>query len=151
MVGGLGGRRVLIGWIVAGMGLPVLTAVLVGVDADIALATMLYLSLAVLVAIVGGRWPGLAAAVAAALLLNFFVVPPLHTFDVAARSDVVALVVFTLTAAAVAAVVDAAARRREEARAAGREAATLAMLNRQVLGGSYDVTPPPEPAPYNFR
>src|SRR3954447_86409 len=111
MVGGLGVRRVLIGWIVAGMGLPVLTAVLVGVDADIALATMLYLSLAVLVAIVGGRWPGLAAAGAAALPLHFFVVPPLHPLDGAPRWDVVALVVFPLPPAAVAAVVDAAARR----------------------------------------
>jgi two-component system sensor histidine kinase KdpD len=39
----------------------------------------------------------------------------------------------------VAAVVDAAARRREQARAAEQEASTLAMLNRQVHGGEYDV------------
>ena len=44
-----------------------------------------------------------------------------------------------VTAVAVAAVVDAAARRREQARVAEHEAHTLAMLNRQVLGGEYDV------------
>jgi two-component system sensor histidine kinase KdpD len=140
--GRLSRRRLLLGWAATVVGLAVLTLVLVHVGsgtAGISLATMLYLSLAVLVALVGGRWPGLAAAVAGALLLNFYFLPPLRTFDVASGNDVAALIVFAITAVAVAAVVDAAARRRAEARAAAREAATLAMLNRQVLGGSYDV------------
>jgi two-component system sensor histidine kinase KdpD len=122
------------------VGLPALTALLVVIDAEVALATMLFLSLAVLVAIVGGRWPGLVAAVAAALLLNYFVIPPVHTLDIASGSDLWALLVFTLTAVAVATVVDAAARRREQALRAEQEAATLAMLNRRVLGGEYGVT-----------
>jgi two-component system sensor histidine kinase KdpD len=91
------------------------------------------------VALTGGRWPALAAAVAGALLLNYFFVPPLHTFDVASGIDLCALVVFTLTAIAVSSVVDAASRRREQARRAEQEAGTLAMLNRKVLGGEYDV------------
>src|SRR6201999_434118 len=68
-----------------------------------------------------------------------FFLPPVHTLDVSSGSDLCALVVFAITAIAVAAVVDAAARRRTEALAAGREAGTLATLNRQVLGGAYDV------------
>ena len=76
---------------------------------------------------------------AGALLLNYCFIPPRHTLDVASGTDVCALVVFVVTAVAVASVVDAAARRREQARAAEPEAATLAMLNRQVLGGEYDV------------
>jgi two-component system sensor histidine kinase KdpD len=131
-----------LGWAVAVVGLTALTALLVGGRDDgsgTSVATMLFLSLTVLVALVGGRWPGLFAAVAAALLLNYFFVPPLRTLDVASANDVWALVVFVVTAAAVAAVVDAAARRGAQARAAEQEAATLAMLNRQVLGGDYDV------------
>ncbi len=140
--GRLSMRRVALGWAVAAVGLPVLTAVLVAVRGDgsgTSPETMLFLSLTVLVALVGGRWPGLVAAVAAALLLNYFFIPPLHTLDVASANDLWALVVFVVTAAAVAAVVDAAARRGAQARAAEQEAATLAMLNRQVLGGEYDV------------
>jgi two-component system, OmpR family, sensor histidine kinase KdpD len=91
------------------------------------------------VALVAGRWPALVAAVAGALLLNYYFVPPTHTFDVASGTDLAALLVFTLTAVAVSSVVDAAARGRAQARAAEQEADTLAMLNRQVLGGEYDV------------
>ncbi|HET7067339.1 MAG TPA: DUF4118 domain-containing protein [Nocardioides sp.] len=136
---GLGVRRVLLGWGLALVGLPALTVLLIVVNAEVALATMLYLSLTVLVAIVGGRWPGLVAAVAAALLLNYFVIPPVHTLDIASGSDLWALLVFAVTAVAVATVVDAAARRREQALRADQEAATLAMLNRRVLGGEYGV------------
>jgi two-component system sensor histidine kinase KdpD len=135
-------RRVVAGWSIAALGVPLLTALLVDLgrgSARVSLATMLFLSLAVVVAIVGGRWPALAAAVAGALALNYWFIPPLHTLDVASATDVYALVVFALTAVAVAAVVDAAARRRTQAVAAEREAATLAMLNREVLGGEYRV------------
>jgi two-component system, OmpR family, sensor histidine kinase KdpD len=140
--GRLSTRRVALGWALTLLGMPLLTAVLVHLvagSARIALATMLFLSLAVLTALVGGRLPALVAAVVGAMLLNYFFVPPLHTFDVAATADLCALVVFALTAVAVAAVVDAAARRREQAGAAEHEADTLAMLNRQVLGGEFDL------------
>ena len=108
----------MLGWALTVVGLPVLTVLLVQVGSGtsgISLATMLYLSLAVLVALVGGRWPGLAAAVAGALLLNYYFLPPLHTLDVASGNDLAALLVFAVTAVAVATVVDAAARRRAEA------------------------------------
>lgn len=140
--GRLDRRRSLLGWLIVVVGLSALTLLLVRVASGpsrVALATMLYLSLAVLVALVGGRWPGLAAAVGGALLLNYWFLPPLHTLDVASGDDLGALLVFAVTAVAVAAVVDAAARRREQARVAQREADTLAMLNRKVLGGEYDV------------
>ena len=139
---GLGPRRGLFGWVLAVLGPVALTAVLLAVDdgtRSIALVAMLYLSLSVAVALVGGRGPALVAAVAAALLLNYFFIPPRRTLDVATGNDLLTLLVFVVTAVAVAAVVDAAARRREQARVAEHEASTLAMLNRQVLGGEYDV------------
>jgi two-component system, OmpR family, sensor histidine kinase KdpD len=135
-------RRQVVGWVLTVVGLPVITAVLVAStsgSSGVSLATMLFLSLAVVVALVAGRWPALASAVAGALLLNYYFLPPTHTLNIRSGTDVAALVVFTLTAIAVSSVVDAAARRRDEARAAEREADTLAMLNRQVLGGEYDV------------
>ena len=140
--GGVSTGRSIAAWALTALGLPLLTAVLVPLtsgSAGISLATMLFLSLAVVVALVGGRWPALVAAVVGALLLNYFFIPPTHTLNVASGTDLVALLVFTLTAVAVSAVVDAAARRRAQAGAAEHEAATLAMLNRQVLGGAYDV------------
>jgi two-component system sensor histidine kinase KdpD len=136
------------------IGLPVLTAVLItarGSRSGLSLQSMCFLSLTVLAALVGGRWPGLVGAVTAALLLNYFFTPPIHTLTVDRGPDVLTLVVFLVTAVAVSAVVDAATRRRAEAHAAAREAGTLAMLNRQVLGGEYDVTRLLELARKTFR
>ena len=140
--GWLGRWRLAGGWLLVVGGLPVLTAVLVAARdsrSDLSLQSMCFLSLTVLAALVGGRWPGLVGALSAALLLNYFFTPPVHTLTVDQAPDVLTLVVFLVTAVAVSAVVDAAARRREQATAAEREAATLAMLNRRVLGGTYDV------------
>jgi two-component system sensor histidine kinase KdpD len=135
-------RRVVLGWALAVVGPAVLTAVLQAFaqrPSGTALDTMLYLSLAVAAALVGGRWPGLVAAVLGALLLNYFFIPPRHTLNVSSGTDLLTLGVFVVTAVSVAGVVDAAARRREQARVAEQEAGTLAMLNRQVLGGEYDL------------
>jgi len=140
--GRLGTRRVVAGWVLALVGVPALTAALLAADngtSRTALEAMLYLSLAVAVALVGGRWPALAAAVLGALLLNYYFIPPLRTLNVASGNDLLTLAVFTVTAVAVAAVVDSATRRRHQARAAESEAGLLAMLNRTVLGGEYDV------------
>jgi two-component system sensor histidine kinase KdpD len=135
-------RRLVLGWALAVVGPAVLTALLGAFahrPSGTALDTMLYLSLAVAVALVGGRWPALVAAVLGALLLNYFFIPPRHTLNVSSGTDVLTLAVFVVTAVSVAGVVDAAARRREQARIAEQEAGTLAMLNRQVLGGEYDL------------
>jgi two-component system sensor histidine kinase KdpD len=138
----IGPRRLVLAWVLAIVGQAALTALLRMLDPHLtgtALHAMLYLSLAVAVALVGGRWPAVVAAVLGALLLNFFFIPPRHTLNVASGTDLLTLVVFVVTAVSVAAVVDAAARRREQARLAEQEAGLLAMLNRQVLGGEYDV------------
>jgi two-component system sensor histidine kinase KdpD len=140
--GRLGTRRVVAAWVLALVGVPALSAVLLAADSGTsrtAPEAMLYLSLAVAVALVGGRWPALAAAVLGALLLNYYFIPPVRTLNVASGNDLLTLAVFTVTAVAVAAVVDSATRRRHQARAAESEAGLLAMLNRSVLGGEYDV------------
>jgi two-component system sensor histidine kinase KdpD len=85
---------------------------------------------------VGGLFPALLAAVGGFLLLNYFFTPPAHTFSVAKREDLVALVAFLVVAVSLSSVVDIAARRTREASRAGAEAATLFTLAGSVLRGS---------------
>jgi two-component system, OmpR family, sensor histidine kinase KdpD len=74
----IGPRRLVLAWVLAIVGQAALTALLRVLDPHLtgtALHAMLYLSLAVAVALVGGRWPAVVAAVLGALLLNFFFIP----------------------------------------------------------------------------
>src|SRR6185312_3304065 len=102
------------------LGLPVLTTGLEAVQDDISLPSdiLAFLILTVAVALVGGLWPALLAAVGSFLLLNYWFTPPLHHFTVAQRENLFALLAFVLVATAVATVVDLAARRTREAAAA---------------------------------
>jgi two-component system sensor histidine kinase KdpD len=139
--GSLGGGRLVVGWLLATAGVAGLTAVLLGLPrgSTVSFEAMLYLALAIVCALVGGRWPAVIAAVLGFAALNFWFTPPVHTLEIADGRDLVTLAVFLLSSLAVAGVVDAAARRRERAVRAEAEAATLGMLNRTVLGGQYDV------------
>ena len=77
-------RRVLLGFGLAAIGLPLLTLVLAQFRDDIGLPTvmLLFLLLVVLVSALGGLWPALTAAVAGYLLVNWYFVPPLYTFTI---------------------------------------------------------------------
>ncbi|MFD6448351.1 DUF4118 domain-containing protein [Promicromonospora sp. NPDC060204] len=115
-----------------------LTAALlvIGTD-DVALATdaMLLLAGVVGVALIGGLWPAVVAAVVSNLCLNWFFAPPVGRFTIAQGENVLALAVFVVIAVAVASVVDLAARRTTQAYRARAEASTLAALSRSVLSG----------------
>jgi K+-sensing histidine kinase KdpD len=121
-------RRTWLGAGLAVVGLAGLTAALVPGRSSLAVASvaLLYLVPVVAVAVIGGIWPALVTAVAADLLVNFFFVPPLHTFTVERRDNVITLVVYLLVAAAVAVAVDVAARQREQAARRDAEVALLA-------------------------
>jgi len=130
------GRR-LAGLVVAVVGLPLFTALLMQFAGDASLATDLvfFLLLVVAVALLGGMLPALIAAVGAFLLLNYFFTPPLRLFTIAERENLVALVAFLVVALSLSTVVDAAARRTREALRARAEAATLFTLSGSVLRG----------------
>ena len=135
-------RRRALGWALA-VALPLLaTAIgtlgreLVGLSTDV----VLFFLATVVVALVGGLGPALLAAFGGALLLNFFLTPPLYTFTIAERENVITLVAMVLVAVLVALVVDRAARRAQQAAAARAEAALLASFSRTVLTG-------PQPLP----
>lgn len=93
------------------LGLPPLTATLVGARDDLALGSLLlvYLLAVVITAAVGGLVPGLLAAAVSFALANWFLTPPFHTLAVAERDSVVELVVFVVAAVVVAAIVELAA------------------------------------------
>ena len=131
-------RRRLQGALVAAVGLPLLTLALTRLQPGLNLSSeiLLYLLLVVGVALVGGFYPALAAAVAASLLLNWYFTPPVRTFTISERNNALALLVFVVVAAAVSAVVERAARRTREAAWAAAEAATLATLAGSVLQGA---------------
>jgi two-component system sensor histidine kinase KdpD len=109
---------------------------LIGRD-DLALATdaMLLLAAVVGVALIGGLWPAVVAAVVSNLCLNWFFAAPVGRLTIAEGENVLALAVFVVVAVAVASVVDLAARRTTQAYRARAEASTLAALSRSVLSG----------------
>ncbi|MFG1749144.1 sensor histidine kinase [Streptosporangium sandarakinum] len=135
--GALTRTRRLIGWAITIAGMPALTAVLVPFRDRLALPSeiLLFLTAVVGVALVGGMWPAITAAVLGSLLLNYFFTPPIHTLTIHALENLFALIVFVLVAAAVSAIVDLAARRTREAARAGAEAEILATMAGHVLRG----------------
>jgi two-component system, OmpR family, sensor histidine kinase KdpD len=135
------GRR-LAGLVLAAVGLPLLTLGLAAARDALGLNTdiMLFLGFVVAVALVGGLYPALVAAVVGFGLLNYFFTPPIHHFTIAEGENVLALFVFLLVAIAVSTVVDLAARRTVEAAQARTEAETLSTVAGSVLRGERPLT-----------
>jgi two-component system sensor histidine kinase KdpD len=127
-----------VGFAGAVIALSVLTLVLSRLRGELTLPSdiLLYLVVVVGVALVGGLFPALFAALLGSLLLNYYFAPPLHHFSIAGHENVLALIVFLAVAVAVSATVDRAARRTREAAAAGAEAETLSTLAGTVLRGA---------------
>jgi two-component system, OmpR family, sensor histidine kinase KdpD len=134
---GLSASRRIAGFVTAAVGLAALTLVLDRLRDSVSLPTdiLLFLGVVVAVALVGGLYPALAAAVVGFLLLNYFFTPPLYEFTVAEGENLLALVVFLLVAIGVSAVVDLAARRTVDAARARAEAETLSTVAGSVLRG----------------
>jgi two-component system sensor histidine kinase KdpD len=135
---GLRGRRQLAGIVLLVAGLPLLTAALVALRPHLDLANdlLLYLVAVVAVAIVGGFWPAVLAAITASLLLNWYFTQPLHTLTIAEPRNMLALLLFVTVAVTVSSVVHLAARRQVLAARSADEAASLLGLAQTVLGGA---------------
>jgi two-component system sensor histidine kinase KdpD len=134
----LSSSRRLTGLALAVVGLPVLVFALTHLRHDFTLASDILLVLAwvVLVALAGGLFPALVAAISGSLLLNYYFTPPTHRFRIANHDDILALGVFLAVAVAVSATVDRAARRTREAARARTEAETLSTLAGSVVRGA---------------
>jgi two-component system sensor histidine kinase KdpD len=123
-------RRRLTAFLLAGVGLPLITVVLASLRDDVSLPSVLLIYLIAVLGIgaVGGALPALVAAVSAFLLANWYFTPPLYRFTVGEGENLLALVVFVLAAALVSYLVDIAARRRVELTRVRVEAEALARM-----------------------
>lgn len=132
---GPAGWRLRSGWALALLGPAALAAVLLAPPVHLALPLMVQLFLAhvVLVALVGGIWPAVAAALVSSACLNWFFTPPRRTWIIHDQQDVAALALFVLVAVAVASVVHRNVRRTAQAMHAEQEAAHYGELATSLL------------------
>ncbi len=133
----LSGNRLIWGWLIGMVG-PVLLAVLLrGVAPGLGLANdmLLFLTLTVAAALLGGMLPALASAAFGSLLLNYYFTPPVHHVLISNPRNIVALVIFIGVAVSVASVVDLAARRTHQAARLRAESEILSHLAGSVLRG----------------
>ena len=116
---------------------PLLTWLLVSLRSPEALTTdvLAYELLAVVVALVGGAFSSLIAALASGFALDYFFTKPFYTVTVNEPLHLVALLLYLLTAALVSVVVDRAARKTRVARRAAAESGLLQSVAGLVLRG----------------
>lgn len=135
--GALSPRRRLAGFGLALAGGPLLTWLLVGISTPESITSdvLAYQLLVILVALAGGIWPALFAALLSGVTLDYFFIQPLHTVTVAEPLHLFALVLYAANAMLVSFVVDRAARRSRSARRAASESDLLAAVAGNVLRG----------------
>ncbi|GAA2451022.1 ATP-binding protein [Agromyces soli] len=135
--GALSRTRLLIGFAVALVTGPLLSWVLLQFHTETSITSdvLAYQLLVIVVALIGGIWPGLFAAVLSGITLNFLFVAPVHTLTIADPRQFLALVFYVANALLVSYVVDQAARRTREAKRAAAESQLLATMAGSVLRG----------------
>jgi two-component system sensor histidine kinase KdpD len=129
-------RRRVAGWLVAVAGSAALTAALAASRAHIEQPSrfLLYLTVVLLAASVGGAGPAVGAALLATASLNWYFTPPFHTWTIEDAQNVLALVVFTAVGLLVAVLVTGLARRSADAQRARAEAEALARIAGSLAG-----------------
>ncbi|MFC8451708.1 ATP-binding protein [Kitasatospora sp. NPDC057223] len=133
----LGRTRRVAGWLIGVAGQLLLALVLTHVHGFGASTDMLlFLTVTVCAALVGGLLPAIASALVGSSALNYYFTPPLHTFTISEPQNVLAVGIFTAVGIAVASVVDLAARRTHQAARSQAEAQTLSALAGTVLRGA---------------
>ncbi|MFF4901195.1 ATP-binding protein [Streptomyces sp. NPDC001068] len=133
----LGRSRIIWGWLAGVLGPVLLTWLLTSAAPEVGLANdmLLYLTLTVAAALLGGLLPALTSALVGSLLLNWFFTPPVHTLTIADPKNIVAIAIFVGVAVSVASVVDLAARRTQQATRLRAESEILSFLAGSVLRG----------------
>ena len=130
-------RRRIIGFIVALAAGPLITWLLVSFRTNDTITSdvLAFQLLVVVVALIGGIWPALFAALLSGLTLDFFFVEPVYTVTIAKPAHILALALYILNALLVSYVVDQAARRSRVAVRAAAESELLATIAGSVLRG----------------
>ncbi|WVH85070.1 DUF4118 domain-containing protein [Lentzea sp. DG1S-22] len=140
------------GWFLAVAGPALVTAAGASLRSGLNFSTNVigYLLVTLVVAIVGGLGPAIAAALVNALLLNFFFTEPLYTFTIDAQQNVLTFFAMIIIGVSTALVVDYAARRATQAARARTEATLLASYARTVLTHPYPLARLLEKVKENF-
>ena len=135
--GALTPRRRVAGLVLALTGGPLVTWLLVALRTPESITSdvLVFQLLVVLVALVGGLWPAIFAAIFSGLTLDFFFVEPLYRVTISEPLHAVALGLYIVNAVLVSYVVDQAARRSRTARRSAAESALLATIAGSVLRG----------------
>jgi two-component system sensor histidine kinase KdpD len=133
--GRLGRARIIWGWLVGVAGPVIMTVLLSTVHLGLANDMLLFLTVVVAAALLGGLLPALASAAVGSLLLNYFYTPPLHHWTIADPENIVAIAIFVGVGVSVASVVDLAARRTQQAARLRAESEILSFLAGNVLRG----------------
>ena len=137
--GALTRRRMLSGFVAALLGGPVLTWFLRSMprsDDAITADVLAYQLLVVIVALIGGLFPAVFAALLSGVTLDFFFIDPLYTITISEPAHLVMLILYILIAILVSVVVDQAARRHRAANRSAAESALLANVSGSVLRGA---------------
>ncbi len=135
--GGLTRQRQLAGYALALVLMPLLTLALAAMRSGVNLTTevLVFQAGVVAVALVGGFFPAILAAVFGSLLLNYYFIPPIHKFTIAQANNALALAIFVAVGIVVSSVVDTAARRTKQAARSGAESELLATTAGSILRG----------------
>jgi two-component system, OmpR family, sensor histidine kinase KdpD len=135
--GGLTVRRRVYGFILTVVGAPLLTWLLVSLRNPSAMTSdvLAFQLFAVVVALVGGIWPALLAAVLSGLTLDYFFVPPIYTVTIAEPTHLIAIILYVVISVLVSIVVDLAARRTRSALRSAAESELLAGVAGSVIRG----------------
>ncbi|MEV3858573.1 sensor histidine kinase KdpD [Streptomyces sp. NPDC050095] len=134
---GVGRDRKLWGWVTGIAGPALLTFLISAIAPNLGLANdmLLFLSVTVAAALLGGLVPALASAAFGSVLLNWFYTPPVHRLTISDPKNILALAIFIGVAVSVASVVDQAARRTHQAARLRAESEVLSFLAGSVLRG----------------
>ncbi|MFT4213110.1 MAG: DUF4118 domain-containing protein, partial [Microbacterium sp.] len=135
--GALSLRRRLGGFAVALVCGPLLSWLLVSLRSEELMTAdvLSYQLLVVVVALVGGIWPALFAAVLSGITLDFLFIAPYYTITISNPLHLLALILYVTIALLVSVVVDRAARQTRAARRAAAESELLQTVAGSVLRG----------------
>ncbi|XVQ06316.1 ATP-binding protein [Spirillospora sp. CA-255316] len=134
---GVPARRRHAGFATAVAGLPLLTFFLDHTREQLSLTSeiLLFQAAVIGVAMIGGLFPAIFAAITGSLLLNYYFTPPLYTFTIHEPEAFLQLVVYLVVGMTVSTIVDITARKSWEAARAQTESQILSILAGDILRG----------------
>lgn len=137
LTGALTLKRRILGFVVALVGGPLLSALLSAFRAPESITTdvLSFQLLVVVVALVGGIWPALFAAVLSGLTLDYLFIEPLFTIHIHEPHHLLALCLYVVIASLVSFIVDRAARYTRAARRSAAESELIQTIAGSVLRG----------------